>query len=131
MVWPIHTPDRTTYIRDIPNSAPPHRMNRILPVQQVQNLLTPERVGTITNTLTKVQHVLKAVENAAPIVQQYAPMVRNLPMMFQIMKALKETDGIEGTDSLDDDYVDEDPDNDDFIEAEHKLSGNSSPKLFI
>lgn len=133
MVWPMQQqqPDRN-YIGNSPFNQEPqpnpnNMMNRIIPAYKVQNFLSPERIGTITNTLTKVQQVLKAVENAAPIVQQYGPMVKNLPTMFKIIKALKESDDV----ADDEENTDDDIQEDFFDEDDQKSSGSSTPKLFI
>lgn len=54
--------------------------------------LTSKGVGGLSNILTNVQQVLKVVESTAPIVQQYGPMIKNLPAMYRMMKAFKEID---------------------------------------
>lgn len=136
MVWPMHQPPDRNYIGNFPfnRQTPPDNMvNRIIPAQKVQSFLSPERIGTITNTLTKAQQVLKAVENAAPIIQQYGPMVKNLPAMFKVMKALKESDDAEiDDDEYEYESTDEDlQEKDAFYEQKEEIPGSSQPKLFI
>ncbi|WP_174613549.1 VrrA/YqfQ family protein [Virgibacillus ihumii] len=133
MVWPTQQPERN-YIGSFPfnrQMPPDNSLNRIIPVQKMQSFLSPERIGSITNTLTKVQQVLKTVENAAPIIQQYGPMVKNLPMMFKIMKALKESDDVEIDDVEEEEFAEENIEEDTFYEHEEELPGSSKPKLFI
>ncbi|GAA0611286.1 hypothetical protein GCM10009001_30660 [Virgibacillus siamensis] len=131
MVWPMQQQPERNYIGNFPfdqQMPPDNRMNRMMPAQKIQSFLSPERIGTITNTLTKVQQVLKTVENAAPIIQQYGPMVKNLPMMFKIMKALKENDG---TEVDEDESMAENMEEESFHEDEAEFTGSSQPKLFI
>lgn len=42
--------------------------------------------------LTNVQKMLGIAQNVMPMVQQYGPLVRNLPAMMKIWKELKTTD---------------------------------------
>ncbi|MFD1040039.1 VrrA/YqfQ family protein [Virgibacillus byunsanensis] len=48
--------------------------------------------GGFTNTLTNIQQILNFVQKSAPIVQEYGPMVKNLPAMYRMMKAFNEND---------------------------------------
>ncbi|MFD2209111.1 VrrA/YqfQ family protein [Virgibacillus halophilus] len=44
--------------------------------------------GGFAGSLQNIQQILKMVETTAPMIKQYGPMVRNLPAMFKMMKAL-------------------------------------------
>ncbi|WP_240507984.1 YqfQ family protein [Virgibacillus indicus] len=96
--------------------------------------LASRGAGGLSKTLTNVQQVLKMVESTAPIVQQYGPMVKNLPAMYRMMKAFKE---MESTND-DNDDTDEGSVNDLNMESvsdnHHAIKssdGESKPKLFI
>lgn len=69
--------------------------------QMIQQLTTPnaslselagKSVGGISKALGNLQQVLKVVETTAPIVKQYGPMVKNLPAMYRMLKAFKDID---------------------------------------
>ncbi len=64
--------------------------------------------GKVTNTLGNIQQVLKMAQSAAPIVQQYGPMVKNLPMMINMIKAFNESESTEEVEDGDKDPVFED-----------------------
>lgn len=49
-------------------------------------------IGGMSKTLNNIQQVLKVVETTAPLIQQYGPLVKNLPVMLKMIKALNETD---------------------------------------
>lgn len=42
----------------------------------------------ITNMLTNTQKVLQAAEQVTPMIQQYGPMVKNIPAMWNVVRAL-------------------------------------------
>ena len=48
--------------------------------------------GGVTQFLGNMQQVLQMAQSATPIVQQYGPMVKNLPMMLKMLKAFNEID---------------------------------------
>ncbi|KGX87896.1 hypothetical protein N784_12360 [Pontibacillus litoralis JSM 072002] len=52
--------------------------------------------GGLTGMLNNVQQGLKLAQTAAPMVQQYGPMIKNAPTMFKLMKLMNEPDE-EGT----------------------------------
>lgn len=109
--------------------------------------------GGLSGTLNNVQNVLKMVETTTPIVQKYGPMVRNLPAMYRMMKALKEVeDEDENEDEIDSQDADELAENEEVedisntLEAgdpemdeeengknskKHSNKGQSVPKLYI
>ncbi|MFB1049367.1 VrrA/YqfQ family protein [Paraliobacillus sp. JSM ZJ581] len=51
--------------------------------------------GGITNTLSNIQQILKMTQSVTPIIQQYGPIVKNLPTMLSLLKAFQEVDGEE------------------------------------
>src|SRR5699024_1473941 len=54
----------------------------------VMNLAT-RGMGSLSKTLNHVQQALKMAETITPIVKQYGAMVKNIPSMFKMVKALK------------------------------------------
>ncbi|MEH6941231.1 VrrA/YqfQ family protein [Bacillus sp. JJ722] len=57
-----------------------------------KTLLNP---GNLTNMLSNTQRVLQAAESFTPIVQQYGPLVKNIPAMWKMYRGLKDTDTTE------------------------------------
>ncbi|MFD1018410.1 VrrA/YqfQ family protein [Thalassobacillus hwangdonensis] len=57
--------------------------------QGAQNL---QRGGGFTNVLGNMQQVLQVAQTATPMIQQYAPMIRNIPMMINLWKIMREPD---------------------------------------
>ncbi len=145
MVWPIQPQqssnhilqNRTGFQGGPQQSQMQQMMHRFLPPQYAQNLLSPERIGGITQKLNNIQQVLKVVQSTAPIVQQYAPVAKNLPMMFKLMKALNEDDDTESQiESEGKTRAIESNNNDDKQAKSNKSTstrnvGQSTPKLFI
>ncbi|WP_138417081.1 VrrA/YqfQ family protein [Aquibacillus sediminis] len=74
--------------------------------------------GGITNMLGNVQQVLQMAQSAAPIVQQYGPMVKNLPAMIRMIKAFND----------DSDEIDENNEND---KKEYELDQESDHTIKI
>ncbi|MDL4839710.1 VrrA/YqfQ family protein [Aquibacillus rhizosphaerae] len=116
--------------------------------------------GGITQTLANVQQVMKMAQSASPIIQQYGPMVKNLPSMLAMLKAFNEADDDEESDTdneledIDDDHETDNETNDktkidikqeniNKVETDYKKTkkvsskkpkqsdGSSTPKLFI
>ncbi|SDL68589.1 VrrA/YqfQ family protein [Sediminibacillus halophilus] len=46
----------------------------------------------LTSTLGNVQQAIKMAQSAMPVIQQYGPMVKNIPMMINMLKAFNEED---------------------------------------
>lgn len=94
----------------IPGASNPLKgiLGRLFQPQAMQTGALPTSgtngIGGFANTLNNVQQVLKMAQSAAPVVQQYGPMVKNLPMMFKMLKALNSDDDDSETDddNLDD-----------------------------
>lgn len=99
---------------------------------QSQNSLTSiasKGVGGLSKTLENVQQVLRVIESATPIVQQYGPMIKNLPAMYRMMKAFKDINLEE-----EDDTVESKNDDDlqfDFEEFEESEEYEGSPNDVI
>lgn len=122
--------------QSIPNMPNASRMGSML--SNVQNVTNP---SSISSMMTNVQKILKVAESVGPMVQQYGPVVKNIPAMFKIYKALKSDDtSDEETETVktvseeanDVDQFDEDAFNEleaEFIENPPK--GASKPKLYI
>ncbi|WP_053219476.1 VrrA/YqfQ family protein [Virgibacillus senegalensis] len=47
------------------------------------------------STLGNVQQALKMAQSAMPVIQQYGPMVKNIPMMINMLKAFNDDDSDE------------------------------------
>lgn len=57
-----------------------------------KTLLNP---GNLTSMLNNTQRVLQAAESFSPLVQQYGPLVKNIPAMWKLYRGLKDTDKAE------------------------------------
>jgi hypothetical protein len=53
----------------------------------IKTLSNPEG---LTGILNNTQQVLKTVESIGPMIQQYGPLVKNLPMMWKLYKGFKD-----------------------------------------
>ena len=51
--------------------------------------------GGISGTLDNIQQILKMSQSVTPLIQQYAPMVKNLPAMLTLLKAFQESDELD------------------------------------
>ncbi|WP_187119453.1 VrrA/YqfQ family protein [Bacillus testis] len=60
----------------------------------LQSIMDP---GNLTNMLNNTQRVLQAADSFAPLVQQYGPLVKNIPSMWKLFRGLKNTDPEETT----------------------------------
>ena len=122
--------------QSIPNMTNASRMGSLL--NNVQNVTNP---SSISSMMTNVQKILKVAESVGPMVQQYGPVVKNIPAMLKIYKALKsddtseeetETIKIVNEETNDGNSFDEDAFNEleaEFIENPPK--GASKPRLYI
>lgn len=48
--------------------------------------------GGLFETLDKIQHFLKMSQSIAPKIQEYAPLIKNLPTMLELMKEFEDDD---------------------------------------
>lgn len=55
----------------------------------LQSILNP---GNLTSMLNNTQRVLQAAESFTPLVQQYGPLVKNIPAMWNLFKGLNAED---------------------------------------
>lgn len=109
------------------------RFNRAKP-----NLIsmTNKGVNGISKTLTNTQQILKVVETTAPIVQQYGPVIKNLPMIFKMLKAFNESEAsdesqVDLQEQNDGDDINDDEDFDYGYNEYSYQSDQPAPKLFI
>lgn len=58
----------------------------------LQSLLNP---ANLTNMLNNTQKVLQAAESFGPLIQQYGPMVKNIPALWKLYRGMKDTDSPE------------------------------------
>lgn len=97
----------------------------------LQNLANPSNLSAI---MGNVQKTLKMAETVVPMVQQYGPLVKNIPSMIKMYNAIKSTDGDE-EDSNDSISLSEitDTENEKGKKSKPKASGSgqSVPKLYI
>lgn len=112
--------------------------------------LAAKGVGGLTKTLDNVQNVLNVVESTAPMIQKYGPIIKNIPAMYKMMKAIHASDDDEndkderevedkkaesqdagGTDDTDDHDIEDESEPSKTSKTIKKESGVSTPKLFI
>lgn len=48
--------------------------------------------GGLTQSLANLQQILKMTQSVTPLIQQYGPIVKNLPSMLSLLKAFQETE---------------------------------------
>lgn len=60
----------------------------------LQSLMNP---ANITSMLNNTQRVLQAAESFGPLVQQYGPLVKNIPSIWKLYTGMKNTDQAEST----------------------------------
>jgi len=98
--------------------------------------------GSIAKNLDRIQQILNVVERTVPYLEEYGPMVKNLPKMYQMMKAFKELEKdeqedekteAEATASNQETATEQDTKEEKEIKtaATESTSGLSKPKLFI
>lgn len=96
---------------------------------------TEERgAGGLSLTLDNVQQVLKVVQSAAPMIQEYGPIVKNIPALYRMMKAMKDvedTDDEEETQTHQTIPKESTTTQEKVAKESKKLAGQSTPKLFI
>ncbi|WP_404428739.1 VrrA/YqfQ family protein [Sutcliffiella horikoshii] len=117
----------------------------------LQQLINP---NNLTGMLGNVQKALKMAEGVIPMVQQYGPLVRNMPAMLKLYNELKNVDDDDETDNESTEESTEGTKTGEvesesaaesntkkkikkkkpkptFTEAEEKPAGGSAPKLYI
>src|SRR5690625_3811042 len=158
MIYPPPRPSNPHHLNHI-QQAPMNRMigpntpaakpNNILSfIQQfsppnsssITSLATKGASG-LSNTLNNVQQVLRLVETAAPLIQQYGPVGKNLPAMYKMVKAMKdisneEDDDHESTEEeveeINEHQINEEESlENEKVENNQYNAGQSIPKLYI
>lgn len=110
----------------MPPVYPPFHQNYPSHFQQGHPLkdLAVKGVNGLTKTLDHVQSFANMLESAGPIIEKYKPVVKNLPMMLQMLKAMQSTESTEQTKkSL--------PAKDPVDQQPTEQHGISKPKLYI
>ncbi|HLQ98514.1 MAG TPA: VrrA/YqfQ family protein [Candidatus Dormibacteraeota bacterium] len=151
MVYPImpqqrgHSQPRGNYIA---NHRFPSHINRTTNPNGVQQFfknlsnrnssigtLATKGLGDISKTLSNVDQVIKVVKSATPIVQEYGPMVKNLPAMYRMIKAFSQIeDDTVGKNSVENDhgskheFIDQETINE---QEEVHSTRESTPRLYI
>ena len=100
--------------------------NPVPPFQQAHPLkqLAKRGFDGLGKTLHHVQTVANMLESAGPMIEKYKPVVKNLPMMLQMLKAMKSAEDTEQTNtSL--------PTKDNIKQQADERQGISKPKLYI
>ncbi|WP_117169410.1 VrrA/YqfQ family protein [Paraliobacillus sediminis] len=94
-----------TQVAPVEKSGLMGMLQKYLPTNLLQN--TGGGSG-VTGTLNNIQQVLKMTQSVTPLIQQYGPMVKNIPSMLALLKAFQESDdeGDEADTNLDMDEVD-------------------------
>jgi hypothetical protein len=99
--------------------------------------------SNIANALGNMQQVLQVAQTATPMIQQYAPMIRNLPMMINLWKIMREpdeeeenssnetADNVESSTQLHSAEIQESSSLQAAKPIKRKVQGASQPKLFI
>lgn len=63
----------------------------------LQSLANP---ATLSTMLNNTQRVLQTAESFGPLVQQYGPLVKNIPAMWKLYKGLSDVEPTESTDTV-------------------------------
>lgn len=151
MVFPIMPQQRNDYYprtnHYVNNRLPSHinRSTNTNGIQQIfRNLSNPNSsigtlatkgFGDISKTLSNVDQVIKVVQSATPIVQEYGPMVKNLPAMYRMVKAFSQIE--DDQDNQTDQKIEKTSTNQSVIKeniVEQKadpFKGESTPRLYI
>lgn len=78
--------------RPYPYNFPPHmsHMPHVQPESPLKGLAAKGFNG-LAKTLDHVQSFANMMETAGPMIEKYKPVVKNLPMMLQMLKAMQDT----------------------------------------
>ena len=124
-------------------SGPPMRQTPLMSSLQQSfhpmNLLGNPQVSKglygISGFLENIQQLLRIVETTTPIIREYGPMIKNLPAMYRMMKAIKEIDEEENTqEERESEYKSDSSDavnSSNQEETRGDRTGLSTPKLYI
>lgn len=111
----VHQPMPPMYSQAPFNQPPP-----MTPKHSLKQLAI-RGVNGLTKTLDHLQTFANAMESAGPIIEKYKPVVKNLPMMLQMLRAMQET---EEKEAPKDSKKPHEP-------SQRELDGLSKPKLYI
>lgn len=103
-------------------------LKQLVNKQNITNL-AQNSIYDINKTLTNVQKVVKVVGSATPMIQEYAPMVKNLPAMYRMMKAFNQIDDEEPAKQSTTQKIDHSSSDDQIKNSSY--SKQSTPKLFF
>ncbi|MBO1004351.1 VrrA/YqfQ family protein [Pseudogracilibacillus auburnensis] len=76
--------------------------------------------------LVYIQSILKLLLSSSPFIEQYGPVIKELPKMYTLVKAFKEINNSELEEG-----IEEQNENDEYMEKNTFRSDESLPKLFI
>ncbi|AIF45453.1 VrrA/YqfQ family protein [Virgibacillus sp. SK37] len=134
---PVNYPERQKGLQSIISRfiRPKGSIGAVNPTAVTTSTLTTS--GGITSKLDHVQNILKMVQTTTPLIQEYGPMVKNLPAMYRMMKAFKDMENIEETTDNEGGEEDEislesiQAESDEQIILKKDTQGISQPKLYI
>lgn len=116
-----------------PRTGRPDRFTR---VAQPVNAKTPKQSvpSGIQGHLDRLQQILTVVERTSPYIEEYGPLVRNLPQMYRMIKAFKSFEFEDETSQPKENNEEETHNNEQLnedIKEGTDDKGLSKPKLFI
>ncbi|MHA6251150.1 VrrA/YqfQ family protein [Oceanobacillus sp. CAU 1775] len=88
-------------------------------------------INGLNNILGYTQQFLRVVETTSPIIQEYGPMIKNLPAMYKMVKAFKEINDETEADVEKVEDVKSETTVDTVSLSNPKRDGISLPKLYI
>lgn len=113
----------------------PFNMQQFLPGNIMNNPQINRGISGFSGVLENIQKVLKLVETTTPLIQEYGPMIKNLPAMYRMVKALKEVDISDEPNQKEKTQQQTEEGNENVKESEQKETKNrtglSTPKLYI
>ncbi|MFC0014624.1 MULTISPECIES: VrrA/YqfQ family protein [Allobacillus] len=114
------------------------------PMSQNVGLPTYAQTGSLVNSITKVHKGLQIVQQVLPIWKQYAPLIKNAPMLIDMAKIMlteelgDQVEDSEAEENEDEDYTysaesDDQPlqKQTDVVEPKSEIDGIPGPKLYI
>jgi len=72
--------------------------------------------GGLFETIDKIQHFLKMSQSIAPKIQEYAPLIKNLPTMLELMKEFEDDDEGETNEVANSDLAENTDDDTDLLD---------------
>ena len=108
-------------------------IQKFLPSKPVGNMGVGSTGGSsgISGTLDNIQQILKMSQSVTPMLQQYVPMVKNLPTMLTLLKAFQESDEIDETTTQSDSEINESTEEpEDDVKQEKVVVNESKDDLY-